>query len=87
MGIPYGGDDGGGGDMGRAEEVFSELPIEWQEDPYVQNLYSEMMGTDSWADAHTWHDYLQDYIADKYDEYFDNYFDWQDWRDNYSDAG
>lgn len=88
MGIPYGGggDDGdGGSSFYRDEQVFSGLPDEWQADPYVQNMYSELMGTSSWSDAHDWHDYLQDYIADKYGVDFDNYFDWQDWRDNYKE--
>ena len=86
MGIPYGGggDDGDGG-MYRDEQIFSNLPDDWQADPYVQNLYSEMMGSQNWAEAHEWHDYLQEYIVDRYGENFDDYFDWQDWRDNYSE--
>ena len=86
MGIPYG---GGGGDDGSGgyhdEEVFSTLPIEWQEDPFVQNLYAEMMGTSNWSDAHDWHDQLQDYIADRYGEDFDDFFDWEDWRNHYAE--
>jgi hypothetical protein len=64
MGIPYGGGGDDGSELYRAEELFSALPGEWQEDPYVQNLYTEMMSTNSWADAHEWHDYLQSYIAE-----------------------
>ena len=87
MGIPYGGggDDGDGGDYG-AEDAFSYLPDDWQSDPYVQNLYSELIDSQSWSDAKIWHDYLQDYIEDKYGENFDDYFDWQDWRDHYEAA-
>lgn len=86
MGIPFGGggDDGDGGDRYyRDEEVFSTLPEDWQDDPFVQHLYSEMMGTDNWADAHEWHDQLQDYIADQYGYDFDDFFDWDDWRESY----
>jgi hypothetical protein len=84
MGTPYDGDGGDGyGGMFPAEEAFSRLPSEWQEDPWVQNIYAELMGSDSWAEAKEWHDSLQDYIYDQYDEYFDDYFDWDDWRDSY----
>lgn len=87
MGIPFGGggDDGNGPeDFFSAEQAFSELPGDWQSDPYVQNLYSELMDADNWSDAKIWHDYLQDYIYDHYDANFDDYFDWADWRENYN---
>lgn len=91
MGIPYG---GGGGDDGGdgwersyiAEERFSTLPDDWQQDSFVQNLYAELMGSDSWAEAKDWHDQLQDYLYDQYGENFDDYFDWDDWRDSYEAA-
>lgn len=90
MGVPYGGggDDGGDGWDREyiAEERFSELPIEWQEDSFVQHLYAELMGSDSWAEAKDWHDQIQDYLYDQYGENFDDYFDWDDWRDSYEAA-
>lgn len=88
MGIPYGGgDDGDGGWRGGyyAEEAFSALPQYWQEDPYVQNMYFELMASDTWSGAKEWHDYLQDYISDRFDEQFDDWFDWEDWRNSYAE--
>lgn len=69
-----------------AGDQFEKLPFEWQEDPWVQHLYENMMHpANSWAEASEWHDSLRLYIMDAYEGAdFDDYYNWESWRENYA---
>ena len=68
-----------------AAAAFNDLPRDWQEDPWIQTLYQELMDPgNNWDMAHTWYDQLKGYVSSEYGADWDDYFDWQTWRDNYS---
>lgn len=68
-----------------AAEAFADLPLEWQEDGWVQTLYQELMDPDNnWDEAKTWYALLREHIAETYNADFNDYFDWDTWRRNYN---